>query len=405
MNEEIKSALEFVKGLENELKNAAKADELKAIAAKVEEYGTTLTTLAEKAKDNETQLLAVKGIQSQIDSLSQLIQGKSDGQKELSVEQELKSYEDILKKAQSGEQGKATIEIKAAAPMVGSTFFSGNINDFTNANGATLQRQKPLAVLPSVTSRPVAGGESFYVEETARTEGAAFTAEGAAATQGDRTYSVVRKPMLKVSEYVKIAKEKLSDIPWLAALIQTDLVNSIERKADTQMYSGTASAGVSYDGITAIATNVDATKVGTDRIANANEFDVLNYVIGIVENESYGTVNRILVNPVDYAKMVAKMKESQNGVVGLGLGVDPSIIGKSAKVTAGTFLMGDFSMAEREYNNGVTVEIFNQNEDDAIKDLVMVKATARHTFFVKSVNYKCFAKGTFSTIIAALTAA
>lgn len=403
MNEELKQAIEFVKGLEAKFKGAATQEELKGVTDKIAEFKTSIEKLNESVKDNEALVQLVKSLQSQIDGISQLAQGRMGEEKTLTVEQELKGHEDMLKKAQAG--SNASFELKAAAPMVGSTFFNGNINDFSMANGATMVRQKPLAVLPFVTSRPVNGGESFYVQESARTEGEGFYAEGTAAGQSDITFDVVRKPMLKVGHFVKVAKEKLSDIPWLAALIQTDLIQAVERKADTQMYSGTASAGVSYDGLTAIATNVDATKVGTDRIANANEFDVLNYVMGIIENESYGTVNRILVNPVDYAKMVAKMKESQNGVVGLGLGVDPKIIAKSAKITAGTFLMGDFSMAEREYNSGVTVEIFNQNEDDAKKDLVMIKATARHTFFVKSVNYKCFAKGSFSTIITALTAA
>lgn len=405
MNEELKQAIEFVKGLEAKFKGAASQEELKGVTDQIAEFKTSIEKLNESVKDNEALVQVVKSLQSQIDGISQLAQGRMGEEKVITLEQELKGYEDLLKKAQNGDVAKVTIELKAAAPMVGSAYFDGNNNDFANATRVKNIRQKPLVVLPFVTSRPTTLPESIFVEESSRTDAAEFYAEGGATPQGDRKFKIVRKPLVKVGEYFKIAKEKLTDFAWLQSWVNSDLVASIDRKADAQMYGGTAESGVKYAGILSIATLIDAAKVGTTRIANANQWSCLAFAAGVVKNEGFTDVTRILVNPLDWAVMTAQMTEAQISLVAQKLGVMPDAIQTSPVVTAGTFLMGDFSVAEREYKNGVTLEIFNQNEDDAIKDLVMVKGSARHSFHISENDYKCFAKGTYSTIIAALTAA
>lgn len=388
------------------LEGKATAEQLTAAQDEIAELKTTIQALEEKSKENEQHVLLIKGIQAQLDGMASFAQGKIEGeQKEQSLEMQLKSFQADLDRVATQKDTAMKIELKAAGNMVGSTYFNGNPLDFANATKFGDIRQKPLMLLPIVPSTPITGGESFYVEETSRTDGAAFRAEGASASQGDIKYSIVRKPLYEVSEFIKVAKNKINDIGWLASKIQRDLYARIERKSDDQMYTGTASAGVTYDGISVIAKALTATEVGATRIPGATEFSVLNWAYAYIQNAAYTDPTAIFVNPVDYAVMVSKMPTSQSETIKMGLTFDISKIRPSAKVTAGTFLLGDFSQAEREFTNGITVETFNQNEDDAKNGLIMLLATGRHSFFVKDVNKACFAKGTFSVLITALTAA
>jgi len=391
-NVEIKTAFEEGKKSADDAKK--EVEELKKTLAAIETKGSDLDSFK-------------KGIQMQLDSMSELAQGKIEGeQKDVSLELQLKAFQaDLDRIANPAEKGTAMkIELKAAGNMIGSTYFNGNPLDFANATKFGDIRQKPLMLLPMIPSTPIMGGESFYVEETSRTDGAAFRAEGSAAAQGDIKYSIVRKPLYEVSEFIKVAKNKINDIGWLASKIQRDLYARIERKSDDQMYTGTASAGVTYDGISAIAKALTATEVGTTRIPAATEFSVMNWAFAYIQNVAYADPTAIFVNPIDYAVMVSKMPTSQAETIKMGLTFDISKIKASPKITAGTFLIGDFTQAEREYANGITVETFNQNEDDAKNGLVMLLATGRHSFFVKDVNKACFAKGTFASLITALTA-
>jgi len=73
-------------------------------------------------------------------------------------------------------------------------------------------------------------------------------------------------------------------------------------------------------------------------------------------------------------------------------------------VTAGTYLVGDFSKASVLYKQGVTIEI-GYNADNFVKNFKTIRAELRAVCAVENNDRTAFVKGTFATDKAALETA
>ena len=101
--------------------------------------------------------------------------------------------------------------------------------------------------------------------------------------------------------------------------------------------------------------------------------------IGVVESADY-TVNGIVVNPKDWATLASVACDSQPCVVnfvGNQMFIGGVPVYKASWVTEGKYYVGDWFWAKRIVVDGLSVEFFEQDQDNVIKNLVTVRCEAR----------------------------
>ena len=148
-----------------------------------------------------------------------------------------------------------------------------------------------------------------------------------------------------------------------------------------------------------------------DAVVDPNDADVLNAAYLQVTNgdtsqdEKAGFIPTIaLVNPGTISNMVG-LKRSSDGayqtppfVSADGLKVLSMRVIPSLDMTAGTFLVGDFTRAKVFVKRNLRVSFHYENEDDVLNDLVLVLASQRLAGVrVKTPEAFAFVYGTFSS--------
>jgi HK97 family phage major capsid protein len=112
---------------------------------------------------------------------------------------------------------------------------------------------------------------------------------------------------------------------------------------------------------------------GANRAAN-------NYDVLVAALTQLGLLNKyatgILVNPADYAKLLLTKDLNGNYLYGTPNSAVPTVQGipvhLHTAVTSDKFYVGDFSKVRIPVRAGLSVRFYDQNEDDAIKNLVTV---------------------------------
>lgn len=231
-------------------------------------------------------------------------------------------------------------------------------------------------------------------------------AELAEIPQKDYDFKENSAQVRKIGVHAKYSAEMAEDLPNLIGEVRNFLISDLRRVVDTQILTGN---GLN-ENLTGILENATAYSTGSfaGTIINANRFDVIETAVTQVL-VAHHNPNFVVVHPVDKAKMnLAK--------AGDGHYVMPPFIASSGQVvsgvrvisntgiTAGTFLVGDFSKSSVKYRRGLTVELTNTDQDDFVKDRFTVKATVRLVHRVRENDYEAFVTGNFDTAISALEA-
>jgi len=251
-----------------------------------------------------------------------------------------------------------------------------------------------------------------WVEVANPDGGASTTSEGSAKTQQD--FDLVEKSatVQKMTSYVKASKESLDDIPYMESLIRSQLMELVILKLDAQVLGGDGSAP-NLNGILTQATTFSA---GTfaNAVDYANRFDVLRVAVNQIEIASGGDTNfsanfvpnYIVLHPTDVTAM--ELTKSTQGVYLLPpfMSVDGNVISgcrviANTGITAGTFLVGDFSKAFVKMREDAMISVGYEN-DDFTKNLVTILCETRAVIYIPSNYLKAFVTGSFSTALASL---
>ena len=267
---------------------------------------------------------------------------------------------------------------KAAAPM---TIPSGVKPAITDYDKNVYGVRRPLLVADLFSTERIAGGAlTFFVESSTVEGGPAYTTEGSTKPMmsfGDPT--AVTVALQKIASYMKESDEMIEDASWLA-----DAINGrglYQHELAVESYLVTALSGTSGIGT--------KSKLTPDGI-----FDALM----TVQTNSGFAADAIVINPTDYANI--RLRKDSNGqyygggfmYAGYGNGevaAQPAIWGVptiiTSAVTAGTCLVGAFKAGASvvRKNNGVVVDIANQNEDDFIKNLITILIEERLALAVR----------------------
>jgi HK97 family phage major capsid protein len=317
----------------------------------------------------------------------------------------VKAYKDNLEKIKSNTSGMMNFELKSAGTMAISTNYSGGTVGLSSLEqGITrIQRRSPF-IRQIVNSAGTTSKYVVWIEQANADGGAGLTAEGTAKTQADFDLVEASMQTRKITAYIKVSKEMLADVPFVEGEIRNELIELIQLKLDSQILTG--------DGLTnnmkGIVTYATAYAAGNfaNTINNANNFDVLRTAMSQIETANF-MPNYIVMNPED----VAVMELNKSALTGdYVMPPFSSVDGTTVKglpvvantgVTAGTFLVGDFTKSNLRIREDVNLQVGYEN-DDFTKNLVTILAEARAVHYVKSNQTTAFVYGTFATAIAAL---
>ena len=354
--------------------------------------------------------LQLKAIQDHADKLDVKLQSKNKSNKSFSDEllELLETKSDYLKQLKSTKKEGVTFNVKAAGTVT-SANYTGGIQGLTDLeNGLTrIQRRSPF-IREIITSRPVTSQYVAWAEQANADGGAAGTAEGAAKSQADFDIVEATKKVEKITAYIKVSKEALDDINYLNSEIRTELLELLSLKLDADIL-GANGTTPNVKGILAYATafSVAGTPLALG-VDEANNFDVIRAAVWQVISNNFQP-NYVLVNPVDAASMdMAKASDGHyimppfatvNGQTVAGLRVI-----ENNGVTAGDFLVADFSKSNLGIREDINISVGYEN-DDFTKNLVTILGEVRAVHYIKSNHVGAFVKGTFATAKAALETA
>lgn len=235
-----------------------------------------------------------------------------------------------------------------------------------------------------VSVRNLPAGMDAYVIRDGGGEGAPTSvAAGAAKPQSDRDWVKTIVPITKIAHYYKVPEEYLMDIPWMQSEISGVGVEELMYLEDTKFL--TNSAGGEFLGLnqTFNSTAFSAPASLSGSIFDANNYDALVAAwtqLRVLKSNATGS----LLNPIDYAAMI--LTKDANGMYVFGAPNQniPNLFGAPiiphTTVTSDKYFLGDFTKLVVGQRAGLSVRFYDQNEDDAIKNLVTIVIEERITF-------------------------
>lgn len=254
---------------------------------------------------------------------------------------------------------------------------------------APVKRGRRVADL--FASATVSGNAVTYYTRGAVEGNAAVTAQGAKKAQISTSFTPVTAALEKITAFAKETSEILEDAPFLASTVEDVINNKLIAKENAQVVGAVAGTSgiqsVTYtDGQhTGDAANlVEAILLAKSKIAQATDYEA----------------DCVLINPADmFALMTAKDSNLQylgggyfTGAYGNGDYATPARIWglpvfESSAVTAGEPIVAAGKQAVKVYRKGdINVKVFDQNEDDALYNLVTVLGEERAKTAVLDVN-------------------
>lgn len=387
----------------------------KADADKLEAKHKELTDMIAKLPASEQ----VKKMQDQLDAMDvkmqNALQNTSKGQKTIADQLKDTFSSAEFKAAAKGHGEMYNFEIKANEITTS--------NSFTETNGPVIQRmyepgivsapQRPTPVWDLISKGTTTSDFVIVTERSSQTIGASAThvSEAGSFPQSYAGWTTYVYGVNKIAEHIKVAREKLEDWEYVRGEVMDMLLTNIPHIREGKFLTGYNATQV-WLGIINTTSQVAkdfAKPTGFDAVANVNNYDVLKAAIlqcqlgnsANLANKMGYNPNAVLLNPTDLANlMLTKDVNGQyirplwvNGELNIdGVRVVPTIY-----MTAGTFLVGDFTQAKAWVNRSLQINMWDQNSTDPIYDLVTFTASHRLAFGIGAVKAYAFVYGTFAS--------
>jgi HK97 family phage major capsid protein len=400
--------------------------EIKDIAAKIDGISQTVVDSVKAAKEEINGNVDVKVKETETRLQEEISSAKGTSQKALEKVEELekkamtagiggapslKSYENQVAeklvqhkdklKSSGGSRFSFELETKAVGNMGSSTNLTGSYFVAPQTvPGVVLQPFNQVHMRNLLTTGTTGSNVVRYVRDLGGEGGPAATAEAATKPQMDRDLQIFDANVRKIATYLRVPEEMIEDIEYLTSFLTNIGTEETLAVEDTQILYGDGTG----QNLSGLFTNATAfADLGV--VTSPNRFDVLRSAqtqLRIAKR----TPNFAIVNPLDYFLMTSAKDSTNNYILqGGGNGLVPSLDGvpiyQMNQVVSGDFLVGDSRAAQIFFRSNITVRFYEQDQDNAIKNLVTIVIEER---LALPIYYTTgFVKGTFSAGITALT--
>lgn len=239
-----------------------------------------------------------------------------------------------------------------------------------------------------------------FIKEVVGEGSAGTTAEGAKKNQIDRDFSANDADVEKLSAFIDISEELLDDMAGLQSFLPRFLQEEIRDVEDTQLLTGNGTSP-NLEGLNQNPTSFAA--IAAD--SNAQRVDLFMQASAQLESLNY-EANGILLHPQDWMLMYNEKDADGNYLRGLSFDTSAntlSLLGipifKSTAVTQGDYYIGDWANGAQIMDKmGLNVRFYDQNNDNAEKNIITVVAEERLAFPIYRPD--SFIYGTIATDIA-----
>lgn len=294
---------------------------------------------------------------------------------------------DAFQAYKSGSANKARLEMKNTIIGEGGSPQEPN-NDIVPLQtmpGIVGGAFRQLRILDVLNTGAATGNTVHYTRELSWTNNAAETREAAQKPESALTFEGVDVPVRTIAHFLKVSKQVLDDAPALQSYIDRRLRYGVEIRAEQQVVNGNGTSP-NLSGIldTGNFTSLTAASGDTDfDFANKAKYKVI---------ESDYMADYYLINPADWGRM-ERLKTTDGEYIGstsaigyLQNGLVPTLWGlpviASNSVPEGTLIAAARDASMFWQRQGVTVEIFDQNEDDVEHNLLTIRGEMRGAFTV-----------------------
>ena len=287
---------------------------------------------------------------------------------------------DNLAKLARGEQKRSSfiLDTKAVGNMTEAVNLTGDITrQYANQVYALPSRKVHLrSLLPIGT---INQGLFTFPYESGGEGAPAAQVQGSSKAQVDFDITMKDAAAQYIAGYVRISRQMLDDIPAMTSFLQSRLLEKYLIAEDAQILSGDGTAP-NLQGILGVATAATgAATVDVEQLVQA---------IAQLESSNYSATG-IMVNPTDWAAIMNT--KNTNAAYSLPASTvvttdgNVSIAGiplyKSTAIAVDKFLVGDWSMgAQIMQRNGISVQFFDQDGNNAVENMITVRVEARIAF-------------------------
>lgn len=385
MSEDLMKALDTL--------DAKLGEKFKAYETELKETGSVATglkaDLAKMAEDHADLAKSLLTVKDTVTAIEQKGVKLDQGERKQSMGEQFIAS-DSFKNYKDGRTNKAAMSFKNTIIGEGGSPQDpvDTIAHYQSMPGIVGGAFRALRVLDLLPRGVASSNTIHYTREASWTNAAAETREAAQKPEATLTFEAIDEPVRTIAHFIKVSKQVLDDAPALQSYIDQRLRHGVLNRAEAQVIAGNGTSP-NLQGMSATGNHTDLTVVSGD-----NDFDAINRAKYQVIAGDY-TPNLILINPADWGRMertkTGVSGDSRylgaDGVIGyLQGGLVPTIWGlpvvASNNVTAGNFFAMSTDAVMFWERQGVTVEIFDQNEDDVEKNLLTVRAEMRGAFTV-----------------------
>jgi len=410
----------LAKEINTSIEGLKKSINEKADLSKLEEKFADVSGKLDKLIDKDGKLVKgeyVEAQQKQLDEIStqlkQLGEYQSSKAEPISAQvlkaMKADAFKNGIKSTAAIRSGAANFEIKAAN-IDTADINSGAIETQTDV-GVSAAPWRNTPIWDNISKGVVGQGRDSisWWEETTRTGSAEMVAEEGKPVAGSKkTWTKQSMDIKRVADFTKVSREALEDFEYINSEIQDLIGNGIPRLRETQLLSGTGLT-VYLKGLTQYAKTF-AKPANFDYVPSANDGDVLAAAILQCMNGNTSDTakkgylpNVVMLNPGSAVNM-RLLKNSLNAYMAHpllspdGTRFNGIQIVENLDMTAGTFLVGDFSRAKAYIKRNMQISFHYENEDDVLNDLVLVMATMRIAGLkISAADAYGFVYGTFAT--------
>ena len=295
------------------------------------------------------------------------------------------AYADLM----SGKAKKAVLA--AASPVVTPT---GSV--VVDYQGIKAQPELANVVAAAFPHVPTSSNSISFLQETAFTNSAAETAEGALKPESKFEFTEKDATVRTIAHFVRVTKQLAEDAPALAAYINARMMYGLNRRIEKQLLVGDGT-GQNLSGIFTTG-NYTAHGFTTSTMPEGSTIlDLIRRCAATMRKSGYAP-NVVFLNPMDFDTLRGMKDSSGQYLMGSPLQAGTDIrpwglrVIESPEVTEGKFMVADSNMGATIYDRSAPViEMFEQDSDNVQKNLYTVRVECRMAFAVESAN--CFIGG------------
>jgi len=402
---ETKEVLDLLKGVADENKAAVKQEINDAVSGlvKADELEEKINSISDA---NNVSFKEVKdAIEAQGVAIESLKIKEADKVK--NIEDLINDVSEDLAKVVSNRTGKTSFEIKTDVTRASVTNHTLAMR-LSEIGQLAYKATKLEPIFNSAVVSPNSNGVIRYVDQQSLTRNAAFTAEAAQKPESAIVWQEYTETVQKIADTLPITMEAAADVNFIASEIRNFLLNNLNLKIDTDLYSGDGNS----PNISGIYTKADTFTAAASGIGGANLFDlILKVQEDIVDGAQY-VPNVALVGYDKYNSMLLNKEATTNAYIApnwsapvvMGgqpvMNVNGITVLPSASVTANTMVVGDFNFATIYNLGGISVDM-GWIDKQFIENMMTLRAERRLAMLVRNAHTDAFRK--VADVDAALT--